>query len=287
MFKKPFYGIYAGHRILITVMNKFILPFNCYFLLLLVAGQSIYSQSPYKISWKNDGWLIGGCAAAGIGALIVDRPASPLTLYEINRLSRSSIHWFDRSATYKYSTSASGASDLLAGLCLAAPLTLTFDEKIKSDFQIIALMYFETAMFAAVLPSYGKGIVERTRPFAYNPAVPVNEKTSPDARRSFFSRHTTLAFASAVFLSKVYDDYYPDSEWRPYVWTFSLLAASTVGYMRYESGSHFPSDILAGAVVGGVVGYIVPLLHRTDNDKFSVVPGLSGFQLRFAERIIE
>jgi len=82
-------------------------------------------------------------------------------------------------------------------------------------------------------------------------------------------------------------DYYPDSKWKPYVWTFSLLAASTVGYMRYESGSHFPSDILVGAVVGGAVGYVVPLLHKTDDDKFSIVPEGSGFQLRFTAIIID
>ena len=50
--------------------------------------------------------------------------------------------------------------------------------------------------------------------------------------------------------------------WRFLVWSVALSLASTVGVLRYVSGSHFPSDIITGALVGSAVGVTVPLLHR-------------------------
>ena len=35
-----------------------------------------------------------------------------------------------------------------------------------------------------------------------------------------------------------------------------------VGYERVQSGEHFPTDVITGALMGGAVGLIVPHLHR-------------------------
>ena len=121
-----------------------------------------------------------------------------------------------------------------------------------------------------------KGSFVRYRPYVYNPDVPLENKLNSDAKMSFFSNHTMTAFASAVFLSTVYSDYYPRSEWKPYIWASSLLMASVVGYLRYEAGMHFPTDILLGAVVGSAIGYTIPYLHRTEHDGVILSPGVIG-----------
>ena len=95
-----------------------------------------------------------------------------------------------------------------------------------------------------------------------------------DARKSFYSSHTAFAFASAVFLSTTYDEYFPESRWRGWIWAVSLTGASTVGYLRYAAGEHFPTDILAGALLGAATGYLVPVLHRIGAEKISVRPAV-------------
>jgi membrane-associated phospholipid phosphatase len=40
-----------------------------------------------------------------------------------------------------------------------------------------------------------------------------------------------------------------------------LGTAAAVGGLRIAAGKHFPTDILAGAAVGSLVGYLVPRLH--------------------------
>lgn len=230
--------------------------------------------SPYERTWSKDGWIAGLTAAGAVGAIAVGKTPSPLTAAEVDALSRESVNEFDRSATYRYSESIEHSSDVLILAVIAAPCALLAGERVRNDWETFSLMYAETIALAAIPSAYTKGAVERIRPYAYNPDVPMDVKTTSEAKKSFFSRHASMAFASAVFLSTVYNDYYPDSRAGTYVWAGSLLAASAVAYGRYAAGQHFPTDVITGAVVGGAVGYLVPRLHRIHrgNTSLTVTP---------------
>jgi hypothetical protein len=255
-------------------MRRYPILIGTAFLIIALTGPAL-TQSPYERSLSKDGWIAGGSAAAGIAAL-VSRTPQPLTAQEVGRLSRESVNRFDRSATYNWSTNIGSASDVVVGAIVAAPLLLLIDERTRGDWQTCTLMYAETMALAVILPACGKGTVDRIRPFVYDPSAPMDRKTTSDARKSFFSRHTSAAFASAVFLSTVYGDYHPRSAAGPYVWAGSLLAAAAVGIMRYEAGEHFPSDCIAGAVAGCAAGYLIPRLHRLGGRSMSLVPFYGG-----------
>ena len=77
------------------------------------------------------------------------------------------------------------------------------------------------------------------------------------------SSHTSFVSASvatATYLSFVR---HPHS-FRPWL-TLVLGTALTafVSYERVRAQAHFPSDVVAGAVVGAGVGVLVPHLHHT------------------------
>jgi membrane-associated phospholipid phosphatase len=240
--------------------------------ILLCTTDSISAQSPYKISWEKDGYILGVGSTTTLTGFLLYRSVSSPTPTEVNQLSRTSVNSLDRSATYRFSETADKTSDILYGIAACAPIILLTDHRIKNDWRTIALMYIETWSFIGSTSMLSKGLVKRFRPYVYHPNVSLDKKLSSDAKMSFFSNHTTTAFASAVFISTVYSDYYPRSEWKPYIWTGSLLTASFIGYLRYEAGMHFPTDILVGAMIGSAIGYVIPWIHRVNNDDISLTP---------------
>ncbi len=231
---------------------------------------------PYELTWLREGAFFAG----GIGvALLGDALHSNLdtmTVAEINALDMNDINAFDRGAACNYSEDISSASDVAVITSLAAPLGLMLaDGRVRDDVGTVSTMYVETLLYATFVPSIGKGGFARVRPLIYNPEVDLQEKIDGggEARSSFPSGHTTLAFASSVFFATVYADYHPDSEAKKWVLGGSLLLASSVGYFRYESGYHFPTDIIVGAGLGSAIGFLIPYFHRTgDEHQFSLLP---------------
>ena len=69
-------------------------------------------------------------------------------------------------------------------------------------------------------------------------------------RASFPSGHAVGAFA----LAAVFSARYRDHRWVPWV---AYGVATLVGFSRITLQSHFPSDVFAGSVLGGVIGHAV------------------------------
>ena len=87
--------------------------------------------------------------------------------------------------------------------------------------------------------------VNRDRPFVTYPDIIQKSKVSSP---SFPSGHTSSAFATATSVSLAYPKWYIIAP--SYAW------AGTVGYSRMHLGVHYPSDVLAGALIGSGCAYL-------------------------------
>ncbi|MBS1494896.1 MAG: phosphatase PAP2 family protein [Bacteroidetes bacterium] len=88
-----------------------------------------------------------------------------------------------------------------------------------------------------------KKIVKRKRPFVTLPKVYSSENNSPTDDYSFPSSHTSTVFSMATALTLRYND-------SPLLIAGAYTYAMIVSYGRIYLGVHYPSDVLAGAVVG-------------------------------------
>ncbi len=84
---------------------------------------------------------------------------------------------------------------------------------------------------------------------------------------SFPSGHTTQAFAVASVISSHYDSFW--------VKAGAYGLASLVGWSRMEDKAHYASDVLAGALIGIVVGKAVVRLHESQRFRISAAPSVN------------
>ncbi len=123
-----------------------------------------------------------------------------------------------------------------------------------------ALLVVEAVSIATVIQEGVKYASGRLRPYAwYGHLTP--SPGAYDRNLSFYSGHTSFAFATAASAGTIFMMRgYPGA---PEVLGIGLAAAAGVGYLRMAADMHYLTDVLAGAAVGGLVGFAVPwFFHR-------------------------
>jgi len=121
-----------------------------------------------------------------------------------------------------------------------------------------------------VTPSL-KLIAGRSRPNKDKGAHDFHPFSSND---SFPSAHVTQAFAVASVIAEHYDSWY--------VKAGSYGVASMVGYARMERNVHWASDVLAGALIGTIVGTTITRFNKDRRYKLSPVANENTVGLKVA-----
>jgi membrane-associated phospholipid phosphatase len=233
--------------------------FLLFFILLKI---SVLAQKDYRLTWPREAALVGtGGLTLGFTqwGKFGDAARTPS---EVAALDARHIHRLDRWAVHQNSRSARRASDVLLYTSPIWPSLLLLDPAVRRQAPEAAVMVGEVGLLTVGLTLLTKAVTHRDRPYAYNPAVPMRLRTGRDARHSFFSGHTSTLAACGVVSAKIWSDAHPDSRWRPAVWAGAVALPITMGWLRVRGGRHFPTDVLAGLLVGGTAGWLVPHLHQ-------------------------
>jgi membrane-associated phospholipid phosphatase len=228
----------------------------------LISSLLLPAQKPYSLQWPADLGISGLGVATGTSGWFFGKRLKPLQAYELALLNRRDLWAIDRKATFRHSNQANKASDLVFYSAALAPVLLLLDPGIRKEGGVVSVLYLETLTLAGGLTLMTKNLAKRPRPYTYNPDLPLQLKQQRDARRSFFSGHTSSTAASCFFAAKVWSDFHPDSKWKPFVWAAAAGIPLVTGYLRIRAGKHFFTDVSVGYVVGATVGCLVPVLHQ-------------------------
>lgn len=238
---------------------------------------------PYSLRPGIDLPLIGLGMAMKYHSGDALRETRATTTLNLSALNRGDLMPFDRWAAGNYNPTLSSASGALAFLPSIAPYALNAWDIYRGNqswggaFTDFILLQ-EALAISSSMVSYSKAWLKwHPTPLTYGSSAPEGEKMAGTSVSSFFSGHTTAAFTAAVFTGYTYQLKHKGSPLVPWVWGGSLAAAGTVGAMRVMAGKHFPSDVLVGAAVGSLAGWLVPRLHlrkpakaRPDGDEGEV-----------------
>jgi membrane-associated phospholipid phosphatase len=132
-------------------------------------------------------------------------------------------------------------------ISFSTPIAMGVVALIEKDDKLMKnALYVGTAIGVDAVLTYSlKKIVNRPRPYIPYPELnPYTTETS----NSFPSGHTSLAFTTATALSMKYPKWYVIAP--SYFW------ACSVGYSRMNLGVHYPSDVIAGALLGAGSAFV-------------------------------
>jgi membrane-associated phospholipid phosphatase len=223
--------------------------------------------SPYRIRLDLDiALLVGGITIWGATSFIGDgqtpppwcgsSKTPPCVASQVNVVDRWAIRADDPHAR----TGADALAGLVPGLLVVFELA---DARLAnwrgwlSDGVVIA----QAVAWTGAIQDISRRVVRRPRPYVYVVNGGGN-RDGVEAQFSFFSGHTSNVFAMATATAYTYSLRHPHSKWQWLVWSLALAGATTEPIVRVISGEHFPTDCIAGALVGVSTGLLFPAIHR-------------------------
>ena len=181
-------------------------------------------------------------------------------LFSIGPLTEiTGIGSFDSWCMSAYSRPVDMASEAFTCAVMAFPVALLAAP--REDWASLGTMYAESLLLTWGLKELGKAFFARERPYMYFDGYPQDELKNGEYLESFPSGHAALAFTGASFFSFALNRYLKDSPWRIPLTAVSFACATAASALRVGSGNHFPSDVVVGAAIGVVSGFMVPWLH--------------------------
>jgi membrane-associated phospholipid phosphatase len=194
----------------------------------------------------------------------------------------SSLNALDRGVAGRWHPSISTISDAALISTLVLSFGVDFLDVIVSRERVLgwlsdALVIAQSVAVSGALNGVTKVTVQRPRPLLYGAAANDRALSLPDNYTSFYSGHTSTAFAAGMSYAQTFALRHPDSPYRFVVFAAAGTVGAAVGTLRVLAGKHFPTDVLVGAGAGTAVGLLVPWLHaRTGASGMTALPVRGG-----------
>jgi len=241
----------------------------------LIATTAAADPAPYDLKW--DPRIDGPVAGVLVGGWLVSeaalkKPLAPTTCHwcETNAFDTSIRRIFNPSLTPSafgiagpdMASNLVGFGALPIGLLLLDGLWSYRADARWDTTAVDVLLILEATFSAQLLNQVTKFLVARARPYTIgaDPALLASAKDPLDHNLSFFSGHSTFAFALAAAAGTV-------ASLRGYrfawiTWAVGMSLATTTAILRLAADKHWASDVIVGALVGSAVGVGVPLLFH-------------------------
>ncbi len=171
---------------------------------------------------------------------------------------RSAVRWDSHR-----SWAARGSDFALGSLVLTAGLMAQYRSEETGDGLAGGMVVLESVAVSALINQVVKFSVGRQRPYVRTLEDP--DSVSRDRNLSFYSGHTSTAFAAAVAGAWAYQ--LEDGPHPEFMWAGLLSGALLVGYLRIAADKHYFTDVLTGAIIGSAVAWGTVRMHKSSSPR--------------------
>lgn len=192
------------------------------------------------------------------------------------KLQSELLPW-DRPIAGRYSAKADSWSDyfsVLGVLPVALSGTVWYkDDNGWKNFLTYMAMYVEALALQDGINKIARSLELWPRPYIYaedGDGAKKAKEARGEAYGSFFSGHASAAFTVAVFTSEYFGEVYPNSPYKGVVRASVFSLASVVSVLRIAAGKHYPTDVVAGALVGTGVSLGILQMHKKDENNVTL-----------------
>lgn len=237
-----------------------------------VVSSEANSRTEYVLEPQID---IPMTIVAGAVALFGSYRLNEMDLHP-NKFNKSDLFVWDRPFAGVWNPTAASWSNGLTFLGIT-PIAIGavsyFKNDIKgSELAALSLMFVQSMAIQSGLNLMARSSQLWPRPFILGEKGGEN-RLKGEAYGSFYSGHASAAFSVAVFTSFWFQKTYSSSKYIPYIWGTSLSLAATVSILRVVAGKHYPTDVLVGAFMGGLVSISVLKIHEHKSPSLSIQVG--------------
>lgn len=250
--------------------------------LLLVVNRKNYwhDNQAVKLHLVKDSIIVLFCFILSFASIelhkIKKARHAPFEVGMMNEKDISQINFLDHSFAGNWDVEAKSYGKVIVNVSIyLVPISLLlYIGNIKRRLALL-LIYSEGYVLTESFTGLAKGVVYRLRPFAYIPTSSI-QKFSQDSKEelledlanydisnSFFSGDVSISAFGLVFFALSFGFFYPESRFKTLVWILSFLGIMLTCYFRVQSGKHFPTDVIIGAVVGSLIAWGILKAHRS------------------------
>ncbi len=224
----------------------------------------VQAQSPYSLSTGIELPVLGGGLTLFGIDIALKKNFPSVVPDDTLGLDLQSIPSIDRHVVNNWSLRAHQTSDDFLRTSPVVPfaLPLLAGSSSRHKMSTSYLIVVEGLLTTYTITELTKLLAKRKRPYVYGRSAFEGNRFTREAQKSFFSGHTSMTAVSYFLGAKMFNDFYPDSNWKPVVWTTAAIIPAITGWKRVQAGKHFVTDVLIGYAVGAAVGILIPAIHR-------------------------
>jgi len=222
----------------------------------------IINSADLELTYKKDAPII--ITAIPLAFYVQNEFLKLKPVSDIDNPSENKPLWGEWSQKQYSEKAQLGGNILLAGsfvLTILQSANNSWGQNNKSIFLTETIIFLEALSFSSMLNLWVRSMPMRPRPLVYNDRAPLQRRTKRDASSSFYSGHSSASFLIASYTTFLYNLHFPESRKKGAIAMGSYSLATLIALSRLYGGNHYATDLVVGAAVGSLFGYVFPIIH--------------------------